>query len=166
VRRSLLRGGWQETAADSSETALARTHRYRGRQPDGTFHKSRPDGQERKELRLWLSPIRFGDDLVWIAQVSYDMSGATGPKAFEKYRIDPDIDDARKFILQNFWYSQSLAHMGRVGGIPSTTIDAPNRNFSGSEYFTNGQRIVLFISESPVALDEINLLQWRKLDDR
>jgi hypothetical protein len=110
--------------------------------------------------------MQFGDDFVWIAQVSYDMSGATGSKAFEKYRIDPDIDDARKFILQNFWYSQSLAHMGRVGGIPSTTIDAPNRNFSGSEYFTNGQRIVLFVSESPVALDEMNLLQWRKLDDR
>ncbi len=166
VRRSLLRAGWQETAADSSATALARTHRYRGRQPDGTFHKSRPDGQERKELRLWLSPIRFGDDLVWIAQVSYDMSGAIGPKAFEKYRIDPDIDDARMFILQNFWYSQSLARMGRVGGIPSTTIDAPHRNFNGSEYFTNGQRIVLFVSESSVALDEIILLQWRKLDDR
>ncbi len=166
VRRSLLRGGWQETAADSSATVMARTHRYRGRQPDGTFHKSRPDGQERKELRLWLSPIRFGDDLVWIAQVSYDMSGATGPKAFEKYRIDPDIDDARKFILQNFWYSQSLARMGEVGGIPSMTIDAPHRNFSGSEYFTDGQRIVLFISESPVALDETIMLQWRKLDNR
>jgi hypothetical protein len=166
VRRSLLRGGWQETAADSSATVLARTHRYRGRQPDGTFHKSRPDGRERKELRVWLSPMQLGDDPVWIAQVSYDMSGATGSKAFEKYRIDPDIDDARMFILQNFWYSQSLARMGEVGGIPSTTIDAPHRNFGGSEYFTDGQRIILFLSESPVALDETIMLQWRRLDNR
>ncbi len=166
VQRSLLRGGWQETAADSSETVLARTHRYRGRQPDGTFHKSRSDGRERKELRLWLSPMQFGDELVWIAQISYVMSGATGRKAFEKYRIDPDIDDARTFITQNFWYSQSLARMGRAGGIPLSIIDAPHRNFNGSEYFTNGQRVVLFLSESPIALDETILLPWHKLDAR
>jgi hypothetical protein len=110
--------------------------------------------------------MQLGDDPVWIAQVSYDMSGATGSKAFEKYRIDPDIDDARMFILQNFWYSQSLARMGEVGGIPSTTIDAPHRNFGGSEYFTDGQRIILFLSESPVALDETIMLQWRRLDNR
>jgi hypothetical protein len=110
--------------------------------------------------------MQFGDDLVWIAQVSYDMSGATGSKAFEKYRIDPDIDDARTFITQNFWYSQSLARMGRVGGIPLAIIDAPHRNFNGSEYFTNGLRVVLFLSESPVALDETIMLQWRKLDNR
>jgi hypothetical protein len=110
--------------------------------------------------------MQFGDDLVWIAQVSYDMSGATGSKAFEKYRIDPDIDDARMFILQNFWYSQSLARMGEVGGIPSTTIDAPHRNFGGSEYFTDGQRIILFLSELPIALDETIMLQWRRLDNR
>ena len=33
LRRALLRGDWQETASDSPTTALARTHRYKGRQP-------------------------------------------------------------------------------------------------------------------------------------
>lgn len=164
VRRALLRAGWEETAAGSPETALARRHRYRGRQPDGTFHKSRPDGSERKELRLWLAPMRTDDDFVWIGQVSYDMGGATGASAFENYRIDPDIDDARMFIMQNFWYSQSLARMGFVDGVPKTTLEAPARNFSGSEYFTDGLRVVLFVSENPVAMDETILLQWHDLD--
>ena len=160
VRRAMLRGRWEETAANSPETALARSHRYLGRQPDGTFHKSRPDGTERKELRLWLAPMRFGDERVWIAQASYDMSGATGAKAFEKYQIDPDIDDARMFILQNFWYSQSLARLGVVGGVPRSTLDAPAHNLSEAEYFTDGQRVVLFVSEEPVAMDETIILPW------
>ena len=165
VRRALLRAGWLETAADSPETTLARTHRYRGRQPDGTFHKSRPDGSERKELRLWLAPLRAVGEPVWVGQVSYDMSGATGENAFEDYRIDPDIDDARMFIMQNFWYTQSLARMGFVGGVPPAAMQQPARNFNDSEYFTDGLRVVLFVAESPVAMDETILLPWERLDE-
>lgn len=163
IRRALLRGGWEETAANSRETVLARSHRYRGRQPDGTFHKLRPDGTERKELRLWLAPMRVGDEPVWIGQVSYDMRGATGARAYEEYQIDPDIDDARMFIMQNFWYGESLARLGFVGGVPRTTLDAPARDFSGSEFFTDGLRVVLFVSEVPVAMDETIMLSWQTL---
>lgn len=165
VRRALLRGNWQETAANSPETALARTHYYRGRQPDATFHKSRPDGTERKELRLWQAPMRVVDEPVWIGQVSYDMGGATGQSAYNNYRIDPDIDDARMFIMQNFWYNQSLARMGFIGGVAPSTLDAPARNFNESEYFTDGRRVVLFVPEDPVAMDETILLQWQSLGE-
>jgi hypothetical protein len=164
VRRGLLRGDWQETASNSADTEVAREHRYRSRQPDGTFHKSRPDGSERKELRLWLSPLRLGDQPVWLGQASYDMGGGTGLLAREKYRIDPDVDDARMFVMQNFWYSQSLAKMGFVGGVPPATINNAHRNFNDSEYFTDGLRVVLFISGSPVALDETVLLPWTRLE--
>jgi len=163
MRRSLLRARWQETAANDPETAVARTHRFDGRPPDGTFHKSRPDGTERKELRLWLSPFLFEDMPVWIGQVSYDMSGATGKSAFKKYRIDADVDDARMYLLQNFWYSQSLAAMGFVGGVPPTTITSPSRNFAGAEYFSDGLRVVLFVSEVPVAMDETDVLPWEQI---
>ncbi len=156
----MLRGRWEETAASSPETALARSHRYLGRQPDGTFHKSRPDGSERKQLRLWLTPMRVADEPVWMAQASYDMAGSTDQNAYEDYRIDPDIDDAREFIMQNFWYSQSLAGIGYVGGVPRTTLDAPAHNFTASEYFSDGRRAVLFVSEEPVAMDETIILPW------
>lgn len=163
VRRALLRGGWQETAADSPDTALARTHRYKGRKPDGTFQKSRPDGSGRKELRVWLTPMLVDDERVWIGQVNYDMSSESGNLSFENYRIDPDIDDARVFILQNFWYSQSLARMGFVVGGPASNINEPRHNFHGSEYFTDGMRVVLFVSEKPVALDDTVLLEWGRI---
>lgn len=160
VRRSLLRAGWEETGEGSPDTALARTHYYRGRSPDGTFHKSRPDGTERKELRLWLAPLRVEEDLVWLGQASLDLSGGTGPDSFADYRMDPDIDDARMFLAQDFWYSQSLARLALVSGVPPASIDAPAQNFHGAEYFTDGRRVVLFVSETPVAMDETILLQW------
>jgi hypothetical protein len=165
VRRTLLRGGWQETSAGSPDTILARTHRYRGRQPDGTFHKSRPDGAERKELRLWLTPMSADGQRVWAGQVSYDLAGNKSATSFEDYRIDPDIDDARMFVMQNVWYSQSLAQIGFVAGSQKTTIDSPQENFHKSEYFSDGMRVVLFVSESPVALDDTVILQWSRFGE-
>jgi len=160
VRRSLLHGRWQETALNDPQTAVARTHHLFGRQPDGTFHKTRPDGSERKELRLWATPIVLGDTPVWVGQVSYELSRTTGKKASADYAFDPDIDDARMYLLQNFWYSQSLSGIGFVKGAPESSIESPAHNFAGATYFTDGLRAVLFLSEDPVAMDEVDLLGW------
>lgn len=164
VRRALLRGDWEETEYNSPDTVLAREHRYKGRQPDGIFRKARPDGSESKELRLWSAPMRVIDEAVWMGQVSYDMGGGSLLKVLSKYQIDPDIDDARMFIMQNIWYSQSVTKLGLVGGVPVASIDAPRENFRHSEYFTNGQRVVLFVSETPVALDEAVFLFWQRIE--
>ena len=83
----------------------------------------------------------------------------------ENYRIDPDIDSARMYLLQDFWYNQSLLAMGAVGGIPSAAFDAPSRNFAGAKYFTDGKRVVLFLSENPIALDETDILPWERVVD-
>jgi hypothetical protein len=164
VRRALLRGDWEETEANSPDTIIAREHRFKGRQPDGTFRKARPDGSESKELRLWSAPMRVNGESVWIGQVSYDMGGGSVSKILHKYQIDPDIDAARMFIMQDFWYSQSLTGLGMVSGVPAASIDAPRQNFRNSEYFTNGQRVVLFVSEAPVALDEVAFLPWQRVE--
>jgi hypothetical protein len=160
VRRSLLRGQWQETEANSPVTRIARTHYYRGRPPDGTFHKARPDGRERKELRLWRAPMLVDGEAVWLGHVSYDMSGALFSLDLANYQNDPDVDDARMFVLQNFWYNQSLRGFAMAGGIPQATIDAPHTNFHGSDYFTDGMRAVLLVSEEPIAMDETEILVW------
>ncbi len=160
VRRALLRGGWHETRAGSALTRLARTHYFRGRSPDGTFHIARPDGSERKELRLWRAPMIIDEDPVWLGHLSYDMSGALVSGDLEDYTMDPDLDDARMFLVQNFWYHQSLRAFGMAGGVPARTIDAPGENFHGAKYFTDGLRAVLLVSEEPVAMDETEILSW------
>jgi hypothetical protein len=160
VRRALLRGGWQETETDSPVTRVARLHYYKGRSPDGTFHKSRPDGRERKELRLWLAPMLIDSETVWLGHISYDMSGALSNSDLTAYQIDPDVDDARMFLLQNFWYNQSLRSHAMAAGVPAATVDSPRTNFRGGEYFTDGLRVVLLVSEEPVAMDETRSLLW------
>jgi hypothetical protein len=165
LRRALLRSQWQETQSGSDEGTLARQHYFDGRIPDGTFHKARPDGSERKELRIWMSPIRLGEVPVWLAQASYDLSAKNRSRSFKDYQIDPDVDDARIFLLQSFWYGQSLKRFGLSGGVPAATIDAPKQNFVGSSWFTDGKRIVMFVAEEPVAMDETEILVWEQYLD-
>lgn len=163
LRRALLRAGWQETEADSPDTRMARTQRYLGRRPDGTFDKSRSDGGERKELRLWQAPMLVDDQPVWIGQANHELSRSKDPGA--DYRVDPDLDDARNYVLQNFWYSQSIAVAGFVkGGLP-VSRDAPRETFEGSRYFTDGLRVVLWLSDDPVSLDEAEMLLWERIDE-
>lgn len=162
VRRSLLRGDWQETSANDPSTEEARKNHYLGRPPDGIFHKYRSDGGERKELRIWLAPGKVGEDNVWLAQVSYDISARGGEDKDAAYELDPNIDNARSFAVQNFWYSQSIARFGMSGGAGAAGINAPKTNFNGEEYFSDGARAVMWLSETPVAMDETiieNLLQ-------
>ena len=47
---------------------------------------------------------------------------------------------------------------GSVGGVGSTTYDMPRGNLTGDPYFTDGQRIVMWISGEPTAIDEIEVL--------
>lgn len=163
VRRTLLRGGWQETQSNSELTRLARTHYYRDRTPDGTFHKSRPDGSERKELRLWLTPILVDGETTWLGHVSYDMSGSLFVRDLSDYEIDPDVDDARMFLMQNFWYNQSLRKLALASGVGAADIDNPRTNFVGDEYFTDGNRVILNVSEDPVAMDETEIMMWESI---
>ena len=164
VRRAMLRGGWQESEANSQDSALARLHYYQGRPPDGTFYKTRPGGRERKELRLWLAPMLIDGETVWLGHVSSIMSDTTSASDVKNYHVDPDIDDARMFLLQSFWYNQALHSFAIVGGVPTATIDAPHEDFRGSQYFTDGLRVVLFVSEDPIAMRETQILEWGNAD--
>ena len=92
IARALLRAGWQETAAGSVETVAAKSHHYRGRPPDATFHQYRSDGSERKALRLWLSPMSVDGESVWLAQASNDTRRIKDNRGFVSYRVDPDLD--------------------------------------------------------------------------
>jgi hypothetical protein len=158
LRRALLRGGWQETRADSPETAIARKQRYRSRRPDGTFMKMRADGRERKELRLWLTPIEADSQPVWVGQVLHSFGGAPGES--EGIRLDPDIDEARNYFLQDLWYSQSVSRVTYTRAFEPVSESSPVTTFTGSRYHTDGLCAVVWLSESTVALDDVELLGW------
>lgn len=157
VLHALLRAGWNEriskertdTAATANQAILF------GRPADAVFRRARASTGERNELRLWMAPMRLGDETIWMGDVIQFIVENSVPIG-----IDPDIDDARDFLLQDLWYSQGLAKFGWVVGGPPAPIDAPRTDVMGSEYFTDGYRIVLWPTGTPVSLLETDFVDW------
>ncbi len=170
LRRALLRGGWIETERDAEPLdEIARQQSYRGRQPDGIYTMSRQEGNEQLKLHLWLSPWRVEGKPVWIGQTYYASNVIDLVQRFRRYlpegsrlsaffaseSISADVDSAQRFLLQNLWYSGGLERVGYVQGMAPATLDSPALSFGGASYFTDGRRMVAFLSHEPRALDEL-----------
>lgn len=175
VRRSLLRGNWHETPAGSMEGA--RDRYFMGRNPDTIFFRERADGEERMNIHLWLAPWRVDGEPAWVGQAYYhlieddflatlrrkfDIQDAAFLSTFAKESVAADVDSAQRYLLQNFWYNQSLRKVGVVTGVGRSTPDEPRVTARGVAYFTDGTRTVMFLSETPVALDETEVLYGRE----
>ena len=165
VKRSLLRASWHESAAGDPINADARLQHYRGRPPDAIFAQDRQDSDERLELRLWLSPWHGDDKQVWIGQTSFRNKKTSLINMdsdffsqFVRENVAADVDSASSFVLQRFWYSQSLAKMGAVQHREVSTQENPHRSFTGAEYFSAGKLMVMLLSEKPVAMDETEFI--------
>ena len=171
--RVLIRAGWNETATTNTTSSskkkissdIPQDLRYKsvaplyyyGRQQDASFREPRAAGFERNKLRLWLSPIRFEGQAVWVGQINRDY----GKRSSERMNRKIDLDEARSFFLQNLWYAQGLKRYGFVKGAGSdSSIDQPKTTFRGSTYITDGYRAVLWLSAEAVPLSEIEALEW------
>ena len=173
VRRSLLRGGWLETSSERKSERKARHHRYRGRISDATFSIARGDGDERLLLNLWLAPWRVNSEPVWVGQVFYHKEDSALVSAlrendtlwnselmsnFVKESVSADIDNARNFMVQNFWYNHSLRKIGFTTGVGKSSLQEHGATFDNIGYFTDGQRALLFLSETPMTLDNTQVI--------
>ncbi|MCX6992258.1 MAG: LssY C-terminal domain-containing protein [Kiritimatiellaeota bacterium] len=133
-----------------------------GRHQDAAFQKVRENINARNHLRLWLMPMRFGGQPVWAGQISRDIGVrlTTHTPWFTTHEIDPDVDGARWSLVQDLIKAQCVAQIGFVAGGTMATPIAPRRNLTGDKYFTDGLRVVLFLSPTPMAADEIQILPW------
>ena len=62
--------------------------------------------------------------------------------------------------------SQALAAIAYVKGVGGAARDAPRANLTGDPYFTDGLRLVLFISDTPIDVAEVDYLAWEEPADR
>ena len=99
--------------------------------------------------------MQLGDQRVWVGDVTHFLSGPDGPIG-----PDPDIDYARDFFLQDLWYSQGLAKFAWLRGPSAVSIDAPKKDLTGEEYFTDGYRAVIWPSGTPTSLLETEYASW------
>jgi hypothetical protein len=160
VLKALLRGGWYESPGSNDVKDLERTHYLFGRKPDATFRIRRNKDIERNKLYLWLAPMRVDGKEVWMVQVAHFIGRQTAlEQALSGSRINPNIDSGREFFMQNMWYSQSLEQLAWLKTGEPVSIDNPLLDFNNTEYFTDGELIIIWLSGAPVSLSETRVLK-------
>lgn len=173
---AFIRSGWNETevvtAASGLKTATSfitgGEYRYSpisslylfDRRQDIAMQRIRKNIHERNHFRLWLTPITFKDQLVWVGQISRDIGVRFTWKTITTHKIDPDVDETREFLLENLAYHQMLSKFAYVGGSNTSSIDEPGRNLTGDPYYTDGLRLVMWIDSVPKNLQDIKYVKW------
>jgi hypothetical protein len=178
VYTAFIRAGWDETETVTSASSMKTIasflsggeYRYSpvsglyvfGRPQDVAFQKARENIHERNHLRLWMSNMTFEGEPVWIGQISRDIGVRFTARTITTHKIDPNVDDTREYLLENLGYSQSIEKFGYVGGVGEVPVNQPKGNLTGDPWFTDGYRLVLWVSSEPVTISEIQYLDWRR----
>jgi len=160
VLQALIRANWVEEPRTTSVMAAEKSY-YFGRIADVVFSKERTASGGRTELRFWLSPLRESGIPVWFVEVTHHVGGSKG-----KGQLDPDVDDAAAYFVQDIWYGQGLAAYGWVRGQGQVAFDDPRQTYYGDEYFTEGYLAVTWLSGSALSMLELVDLDWDEAPGR
>jgi len=178
---AFTRSGWDEThrvylgSAWKSAKSFVFGGRYRyqpisdlyvfGRPQDMAIQKARESVHERNHAQFWVTKKKYKGKSVWIGQISRDIGVKWTLKTgiLTTHKIDPYVDADRWFLIQDLIKSQRVYAMGYVKGVEEHTRDDPGYNFGGDPWYTDGLRVVLFVSDESVAYDELRFLDWENL---
>jgi len=183
VYHALIRSGWDETETrhGTSSTSAGRYSSasplyFYGRPQDVALRKARKSMHQRSHVRLWLSPVTFGGKPVLVGQISREIgtkpeeTGAPkiDPERDEEmtYEIQPDVDEARDYLIQDLWYSHGLVKFSYVKGVGAAPILEPRANLTGDPYFTDGYRAVLWVSSKPISFQDVEFVEWENPPER
>ena len=118
------------------------------------------DGVAANWISMWISPLRYQGQPVMLAQTGRPIGGRFALATSNKLQLHPDVDESRNLLVQDLLYSGGLAQLGFVRGV-GAIAEAPLENTgSDSRYHTDGLRAVLFFVTRPLALSEIEILDW------
>ena len=116
-----------------------------GRSQDFALQRIRSSINERLHLRLWATPLQFRGQRVWLGQVSRDIGVRLTWRTWNltTHRIDPDVDEARDYVVEDLMHIGRLEMAGYVDGVGPCDQSAPRRNLTGDPYYTDGKRAVV-----------------------
>ncbi|MDA2920548.1 LssY C-terminal domain-containing protein [Desulfobacterota bacterium AH_259_B03_O07] len=185
---ALIRRKWDVAETVSESNRIKRkeffsTGRYRtmplsdyylyGRPQDVGLQKARRTKRgnlrQRIQMRLWLSPTRFKAEEVWVGAISTDTGSKIkweGLTVIEAHQIDPDIDEARDYLVEDIVFSRNVSKLGKVKGIEPATRYKPHVNLLDQPWWTDGYRVVFLFQEEPVTLTELEFFPWEVDENR
>ncbi|MAX55118.1 MAG: hypothetical protein CL537_06340 [Alcanivoracaceae bacterium] len=137
-----------------------------GRPQDLALQKARGNIHQRNHLRLWQAPVLCDGEPVWLGQISRDIGVRFTFKSptLTTHKIDPDVDEARDYLLQDMIFSQRLAEFGYVRSMPPKSIAEPGHNLTGDPFITDGLRLVMFFHSPMTPMHEVKDLRWEIAD--
>ena len=180
LNKSAGRTGWDVTAAKTFGTSIKTVgaaivgSRYRnapfsalyffGRSQDIGLQKARSNIHQRNHMRLWLAPVTYRGDPIWVGQISRDIGSklTTKSSTFTTHKIDPDIDDARDTLVLEMLTAHALEAVGFTEGVGVRSWDAPGLNLTDDPFITDGLRAVLFLTGDRVSYEEVRDLDWEE----
>ena len=129
-----------------------------GRAQDVALQKVRSNIHYRNHLRLWLAPVTYKGLPVLMGQISRDIGSRFTSKSptLTTHRIDPNVDDTRATLVQDFIYAQALKAYAKAGGVGFVSPEEPRGNLTGDPWFTDGYRAVMVLTDEPTSVIEIN----------
>jgi hypothetical protein len=151
--RALLRSGWRETSIKEAKDQ-AWQFLY-DREQDAIFRYETIGGDSFYELRFWKAPFDFGSEDVYVGQARhfYRWIGSVA-------RLDADVDNARNFTAQKFLYGQAIKSTAWVAGAEVVPVTNFWDTFFNTPYFTDGYRLVMWLSAAPSSSFEIDVRSW------
>jgi hypothetical protein len=135
-----------------------------GRPQDLAFQRARANLSQRNHMRLWLAPYTVEGRPVWVGQVSRDVGIKLTRKSptLTTHVIDPMVDEARQFLLENLLFRFRVRYFGFVRASEPAFREQPRENLTGDPYITDGMRLIVFIAEEPVKAEDVRNLGWGK----
>ena len=153
--RSFVEGSRYRYSPVSALYVFGRPQDLAGQKARGTIH-------ERNHMRIWLTPLRFRGQSVWIGQISRDIGVkfTTKSPTISTHVIDPSVDEARRYLVEDLTYSQGLARLAFVKGVGKVERHDPRYNLVGDPYYTDGLRAVMFFEPRPRTLADLDRYDW------
>jgi hypothetical protein len=133
-----------------------------GRRQDLVLQKARSTINGRVHARFWMTPYSFDGRRVWIGQVSRDIGVRLTDQTWNltTHKIAPDVDFDRAYLLQDLLMSGFVERYGYVEGVGAAPPSAPRPNLTGDPYYTDGLRVVIFLSDQTIPLENVQRLPW------
>jgi len=138
-----------------------------GRRQEIALQRGRSTINQRNHMRMWLAPFRCEGRPVWVGQVSRDIGVKVTAKSptLTTHIIDPVVDESREYLLQSLLFHEAVQRFAFVRGVGEAIRDKPRTNLTGDPYFTDGLRLVAWLSNDPVAPENAVNLGWNESTD-